>query len=166
MRLAIVLLALSSLIASCERATTGSESMSFTARIGGQPHSLQPPATCVLNQFNTDESPQWLFSFELVDGQGVLHVGLAAGDHRPGPRDVLFVLLNHGDASFSRVLNGRTELTRIEPSGDGWRVSGRLELALQGSSMASGRPEAREIRVEDGEFRAIECIAPAATPSH
>lgn len=159
--MALLSLVLSVALSACQReSSSDAPASAFRARVGGEWYWVQLPITCGLSRFNRDESAQWLFSFEPIDGQGALHLGLAAGDTRPGPRDVLFVLLNHGDASFSQVHESHAELTSMQRTGDGWRVSGRFSLALEGSSMASGRPEVRQIRVEGAEFEGVDCIAP------
>lgn len=165
MRLVITLLASCCVLVACERPASDTTATAFSARVGGEPYPVRLPATCTLNRFNNDEAAQWLFSFEPIDGEGALHLGLTAGDHQPGPRVVSFVLLNHRDASYSNVRKGRAELTAMQKAGDGWRMSGRFDLVLEGSSMASGRPETRGIRIDDAEFRAVECIAPPSTAS-
>ena len=165
MRLALVLLVSSCVFVSCERAASDTTATAFSARVGGEPYPVLLPAACTLNRFTNDEAAQWLFSFESADGEGALHLGMAVGDHQPGPRAVSFVLLNHRNASYSLVREGLATLTAMQKSGTGWRMSGRFDLVLEGSSMASGRPETREIRIDDAEFRGIDCIAPPDAPS-
>ncbi len=165
MRFAITLLASCCVLVACERPASDTTATVFSARLGGEPYPVRLPATCALNRFNNDEAAQWLFSFESVDGEGALHLGMAVGNNTPGQREVSFVLLNHRDASYSQVREGRAELTAMQKTGDGWRMSGRFDLVLEGSSMASGRPETREIRIDDAEFRAVDCIAPPESPS-
>lgn len=165
MRFSVTLLIASCVLFACARSAPDTTTTTFSARLGGDPYPVHLPATCILNRFNNDEAAQWLFSFESVDGEGALHLGMTAGDNEPGQREVSFVLLNHRDASYSQVREGRAELTAMQKTGDGWRMSGRFDLVLEGSSMASGRPETREIRIDDAEFRAVDCVAPPESPS-
>jgi hypothetical protein len=165
MRFALALLMSSCVLVSCERVASDTTATAFSARVGGEPYPVRLPAACTLNRFNNDEAAQWLFSFESTDGEGALHLGMAVGDHRPGPREVAFVLLNHRDASYSQVREGMATLTAMQKTGTDWRMSGRFDLVLEGSSMASGHPETREIRIDDAEFRDIDCIAPPAASS-
>ena len=135
---------------------------SFSARVDGQPYRAQTRDVCMLNHFNLDERPQFMFSFARIEREGALHLGLAWGDDPPGPRDITYVLVNHGDASFSDVRAGSAQFTELTRVTDGWLVSGRFALALNGSSMASGRPETRQLAVTDAHFERIHCLDPVA----
>ncbi len=135
---------------------------SFSARVDGQPYRAQTRDVCMLNHFNLDERPQFMFSFAHAERDDTLHLGLARGDDQPGLRDITYVLVNHGDASFSDVRAGSAQFTELTRVADGWLVSGRFALALNGSSMASGRPETRQLAVTDAHFERIHCLDPVA----
>ena len=165
LRNALTLAALT-LIGACKPQTAASTlsdgKPSFSARVDGQPYRAQTRDVCVLNHFNLDERPQFMFSFARIERDDALHLGLARGDDQPGLRDITYVLVNHGDASFSDVRAGSAEITGLTAVADGWLVSARFALALSGSSMASGQPETRQLAVTDAHFERIHCLDPAA----
>lgn len=167
-----LLLALLSTLAACQQesasppqapATVASGPQpSFHALLDGQPYRANVHDVCMLNRFNSSEQPQFLFSFTHAERDDTLQIGLARGDDQPGARNVLYVLVNHGDASFSSVRESEAEITALTRVDDGYRVSGRFALALEGSSMASGKPETRRLAVSEARFSDIHCLDLAA----
>lgn len=153
-KLAVLILPL--LLSACGLAQ--SETVSFSAKVGGKPYRIQGAPRCMLNRFNADESPQWLISVDPAEADGALHVGLDASSDQPGTRRVTFVLLNHGDASFSDIRAAKASLDGIEKTATGFRINGRFELTLAGSSMTGGHPEIREIHIEAARFSHLDCL--------
>jgi hypothetical protein len=139
-------------------AAAPTDAPSFHALLDGQPYAANVRDVCMLNRFNSSEQPQFLFSFTHVERDDTLQLGLARGDDQAGARDVLYVLVNHGDASFSGIRRASADITALTRVADGFLVSGRFALALEGSSMSAGRPEVRQLEVSEGRFERIHCL--------